>query len=90
VYPLHSHGLRRANVSAGSTIGVLVKGIAGVCLCIVVLVVLSYAWFIFIFSDGPAEYVWRAKAKAVIIALGTLGTVGTGLYLFFRSPRSSG
>ena len=86
-----SRGVGSANVNAHTTIVAVVKGLAVICLCLIGILGLSVAWIAFIFSaDATPGYEAGARIKAVIIAIGTLGVVPTGLYLLFRNRRPAG
>ncbi|MBM2854814.1 MAG: hypothetical protein HW417_1742 [Steroidobacteraceae bacterium] len=71
-------------MSAGATFG---KAIGAICLCLIGVVGLIYAWTLLVFSgDASPGYETATKIKAIVIAIGTVSLVGTGLHLLFRSP----
>jgi hypothetical protein len=72
-------------VNTRATLGVFAKGIALFCLIAIGIVGLSVAWIALIFSvDASPGHEFGAKMQAVLIAIGTVAVVGTGLYLMFR------
>jgi hypothetical protein len=71
-------------MSVGATIG---KAIGAICLCLIGVSGLIYAWVGLVFSaDATPGYETASKVKAIVVGIGTIGLVGTGLYLLFRSP----
>ena len=74
-------------MSAGATFG---KAIGAICLCLMGVIGLIYAWTLLVFSaDATPGYETATKIKAIVIAIGTVGLVGTGLYLLFKSSTRS-
>ncbi len=66
----------------------IAKGVAAVALCLIGILGLSFAWIGFVFSgDASPGHEAGAIVKSVMIAIVTVGIVGTGLYLLFRGPR---
>jgi hypothetical protein len=65
----------------------IARAIGAIGLCLIGVIGVSYAWIAFVFSgDASPGYETASKIKAIVVAVGTVSLVGTGLYLLFRSP----
>lgn len=75
-------------MSTRTTAIAILKGVAVVCLCLFGLFGLSLACFKFIFAGHAADEA-AVRVEAVVVAIGTVGVVGVGLYFLLRTPRPS-
>jgi hypothetical protein len=74
-------------MSSGSIIKGVVKGVAVICAIIVLLVVLSFAWFMFVFAEDASDPS-QARFSAVLITLIVVGASVWAVYAFLN-PKSA-
>jgi hypothetical protein len=77
-------------MSSGSIIKGVVKGVAVVCASIVLLGVLSFAWFMFVFAEDASDPS-QARFDAVLVTLIVVGASGWAVYAFLNpKPAEAG